>query len=110
VAVNSIVAEHDGYTLARIEDDHMVFEIQFDEVEPTDVTLRFYRDGDQVGSIYNDDGTDRTMARLTTNREGSDFIGVEVPKEFVAEVLDAAAEAGRVTDGAAADGYRLRVL
>jgi hypothetical protein len=110
VAVNSIVAEHGGYTLARIEDDHMVFEIQFEKVEPTDVTLRFYRDGDQVGSIYNDDGTDRTMARLTTNRGGSDFIGVEVPKEFVAEVLDAAQEAGRVTDEAAADGYRLRVL
>jgi hypothetical protein len=108
--VKRTVTEHDGHTLARIEDDHMVFEVSFDELEPTDVTLRFYRDGDQVGSVYNDDGTDRTMARLTTNREGDDFVGVEVPKEFVAEVLDAALDAGRVTDEAAAEGYRLRVL
>lgn len=96
--------------LARIEDERFVFEVSFDEVEPTDVTLRFLRDGERVGSIYNDDGTDRTMARLTTAREGSDFMGVEVPKEFVSDVLTAAQEAGRVTDEAAADGYRLRVL
>jgi hypothetical protein len=36
--------------------------------------------------------------------------GVEVPKEFVARVLDAAIEAGRVTDEADAEGYRIRVL
>ena len=74
------------------------------------VALRFRRDDERVGSIYNDDGTDRTMARLTTARDGTDFIGVEVPEEFVAELLDAAAEAGRVTDEAAIEGYRLRVL
>ena len=72
--------------------------------------LRFLRDGERVGSIYNDDGTSRTMARLTTAREGSDFISVEVPKGFVDDRLDAAVEADRVTDEAAAEGYRLRVL
>ncbi|MFT4880733.1 MAG: hypothetical protein ACI9HI_000730, partial [Salinirussus sp.] len=91
--METLVTERDGHILARIEGDDRVFEVSFDSVEPTDVTLRFYRDGDRVGSIYNDDGTDRTMARLTTGRDGTDFIGVEVPKEFVAELLDAASEA-----------------
>jgi hypothetical protein len=50
------------------------------------------------------------MARLTTDREGSDFLGVEVPKSFVETVLAAAEESGRVTDGTAAEGYRKRVL
>jgi hypothetical protein len=107
---DSLVTEHDGRLLARIEDDRMVFEMSFDELEPTDVTLRFYRDGTQVGSIYNDDGTERTMARLTTDREGSAYLGVEVPKSFVETVLAAAEESGRVTDGTAAEGYRKRVL
>ena len=108
--MKQIVSERDDRMLARVESDDRVFEVSFDEIEPTDVTLRFLRDGDRVGSIYNDDGTRRTMARLTTGREGSDFIGVEVPKEFVADLLDAAVEAGRVTDGGALEGYRLRVL
>lgn len=108
--VKTLVTEHDGRMFARLEGEDRVFEVSFDSIEPTDVTLRFLRDGDRVGSIYNDDGTDRTMARLTTNREGTDFIGVEVPKEFVAEILEAAVEAGRVTDEVAANGYRLRVL
>ena len=108
--MKTLVTERDEYMLARLESDDRVFEVSFDSVEPTDVTLRFGRDGDRVGSIYNDDGTDRTMARLTTGRDGTDFIGVEVPKEFVAELLDAASEAGRVTDDTAAEGYRLRVL
>jgi hypothetical protein len=108
--MESIVAERDGRMLARIEDTDRVFEVSFESIDPTDVTLRFLRDGDRVGSIYNDDGTTRTMARLTTGREGTDFIGVEVPKEFVAELLDAAVEAGRVTDEGAVEEYRLRVL
>ncbi|WP_227132456.1 hypothetical protein [Halorubellus salinus] len=108
--MKTIVTERDELMLARFESDDRVFEVNFDSIEPTDVTLRFLRDDERVGSIYNDDGTDRTMARLTTAREGTDFIGVEVPKEFVADVLDAAIEAGRVTDEAAADGYRIRVL
>jgi hypothetical protein len=108
--METTVTEHDGRMLARIESDDLVFEVNFETIDPTDVTLRFRRDGEKVGSIYNDDGTGQTMARLTTARGGSDFIGVRVPKEFVSEVLDAAIEAGRVTDESAAEGYRLRVL
>jgi hypothetical protein len=108
--METLVVEHDGRMLARLEAEDRVFEVSFDAVEPTDVTLGFLRDGERVGSIYNDYGTDRTMARVTTARGGSDFIGIEVPKEFVAELLEAALEAGRVTDETAAEGYRLRVL
>ena len=108
--METTVAERDGVMLARVESDDRVFEVSFDAIEPTDVTLRFLRDGDRVGSIYNDDGTDRTMARLTTGRDGTDFIGVEVPKAFVDELLDAAVEAGRITDETTLEGYRLRVL
>jgi hypothetical protein len=108
--MRTTVVDRDGMMLARLDGDDRVFEVNFDSLEPTDVTLRFVRDGERVGSIYNDDGTKRTMARLTTGRDGTDFIGVEVPKEFVTEVLDAALEAGRVTDETAAEGYRLRVL
>ncbi len=108
--MQTIVTEYAGLMIARIEDDGFVFEVNFETIEPTDVTLRFRRDGEKVGSIYNDDGTEKTMARLTTAREGDDFIGVRVPKEFVSEVLTAAVETGRVTDESAAEGYRLRVL
>ena len=108
--MTTTIAEHDGRMIARIDSSDRVFEVAFDTIEPTDVTLRFVRDDERVGSIYNDDGTERTMARLTTGRDGSDFIGVEVPKEFVAELLDSASEAGRITDETAVEGYRLRVL
>jgi hypothetical protein len=108
--VNTTVTEHGGRLLARLEADDRVFEVSFDALEPGDVVLRFLRDGERVGSIYNDDGTERTMARLTPAHGGTDFIGVEVPKEFVAAVLDAAVESDRVTDETAAAGYRLRVL
>jgi hypothetical protein len=108
--MKTTIAEQDGLMLARIEGDDRVFEVRFESIEPTDVTLRFLRNDERVGSIYNDDGTDRTMARLTTGRDGSDFIGVEVPKTFVAELLDAAVDAGRITDERAVEGYRLRVL
>ena len=104
-----LVTEHDGRLLARIEDDQMVFEVSFDDLEATDVTLRFRRDGEKVGSIYNDDGTERTMARLTVPGE-TDFIGIEVPKAFVEEIVEAALETGRVVDETAVEGYRLRVL
>lgn len=107
--MESTITEHDGRLLARIEDDHMVFEVSFDTVEATDVTLRFLRDGEKVGSVYNDFGTEKTMARLIVPGK-NDFIGVEVPKSFVADLLDAAAEAGRVADETAVEGYRLRVL
>jgi hypothetical protein len=97
-----LVTDHDGRLLARIEDDHMVFEVSFDELEATDVTLRFLRDGEKVGGIYNDDGTERTMARLTVPGD-TDFIGVEVPKAFVERIVDTALETGRVADET---GYR----
>jgi hypothetical protein len=104
-----LVTDHDGRLLARIEDDHMVFEVSFDELEATDVTLRFLRDGEKVGGIYNDDGTKRTMARLTVPGD-TDFISVEVPKAFVEQIVDTALETGRVADETAIEGYRLRVL
>jgi hypothetical protein len=107
--VNAKIVEHDGRLLARIEDDHMVFEVNFDTLEATDVTLRFRRDGEKVGSIYNDHGTQKTMARLIVPGE-NDFIGVEVPKSFVAELLDVAAETGRLANPTEAEGYRHRVL
>ena len=108
--METTIAELDELMLARVEGDDRVFEVSFDTIEPTDVTLRFIRDGERVGSIYNDNGTERTMARLTTGRDGSDFIGVEVPKDFVSELLDAASEAGRIADETALEGYRLRIL
>lgn len=107
--MNTKFVEHDGRLLARIEDDDMVFEVNFDTVEATAVTLRFVRDGEKVGSIYNDHGTKKTMARLTVPGD-NDFIGVEVPTSFVAELLDVAAETGRITDPTAVEGYRHRVL
>jgi hypothetical protein len=107
--VTTTIAEHDGRLLARIEDDHMVFEVNFDTLAATDVTLHFLRDGEKVGSIYNDHGTQKTMARLTVPGDG-DFIGVEVPKSFVGELLDVAEETGRLADPTDAEGYRLRVL
>ncbi len=108
--METTIAEHDGLLMARIESEELVFEVNFERIEPTDVTLHFLRGGEIVGTIYNDGGTEQTMARLTTARNGADFIGVEVPKSFVADVLDAAEEAGRVTDERVAEGYRLRVL
>ena len=55
-------------------------------------------------------GPTEPLRGLSRPAMGADFIGVEVPKEFVEEVLDAATEAGQVTDEATANGYRLRVL
>ena len=72
--METTIAEHGGHMIARIDGKDRVFEVAFDTIEPTDVTLRFIRDDERVGSIYNDDGTARTMARLTTGREGSDFV------------------------------------
>lgn len=108
--MKQLITEHDGLLLARLEAPDRVFEVSIETIEPTDVTLRLNRDGERVGSIYNDDGTERTMARLTTAREGSDFISVAVPKAFVNSLLDTAIDSDRVTDPKKAAGYRLRVL
>jgi len=107
--MRTLVTEHDGHLLARVEAPDRVFEVSLDTVAATDVTLRLYRDEEQVGSIYNDDGTEKTMARLTVPGD-ADFIAVEVPKSFVAELLDTAAEAGRVQNPTDAEAYRLRML
>ena len=64
--METTIAEHCGHMIARIDGKDRVFEVAFDTIEPTDVTLRFIRDDERVGRIYNDDGTARTMARLTT--------------------------------------------
>jgi hypothetical protein len=105
----SVIEEYDDGLLVRFEDTHGVFEATVETIELTDVTLRLRRDGEKVGSIYNDDGTDRTMARLTVPGE-TDFIGVEVPKSFVRELLDVATEQGRLANPKHLEGYRLRVL
>ncbi|ELZ30255.1 hypothetical protein C475_00932 [Halosimplex carlsbadense 2-9-1] len=105
----SIVEAVDGGIMARYESDSAVFEVTFETLRVNDVTLHFERDGEKVGSIYNDDGTERTMARLVTS--GEDFIGVEVPKSFVAEILAVAEDRDRAADGRSTpERYRLRVL
>ena len=40
--METTVAEHDGRMLARIEDDDRVFEVTFDAIEPTDVTVLIF--------------------------------------------------------------------
>lgn len=99
----------DDALLARAESDEMVFEVTFDELVVNDVTLHFRRDGEKVGSVYNDDGTARTMAKLEAT--GEDFLGAAVPKAFVAEVLAVAEDHERVSEGRSTpERYRLRVL
>ncbi len=104
----STVTEHDGRLLARYETPEMVFEVNCDAIEVTDVTLELLRDGEVIGAIYNDHGTEKTMAHLSTPGEG-DFIGVEVPKSFVRETLDTAVDADRVVEGDP-EAYALRML
>lgn len=104
----STVTELNGRLLARYETSEMVFEVSLDDLDVTDVTLEFLRDGEVVGAIYNDYGTQKTMAHLSTPGE-SDFLGVEVPKSFVRELLEFAVETDRVTSGDP-EGYALRVL
>lgn len=104
----STITEHGGRLMVRYETPETVFEVNCDAVEVTDVTLEFLRDGEVVGAIYNDHGTQRTMAHLSTPGQG-DFLGAEVPKSFVRDLLDAAVETDRVT-GADPEAYALRVL
>ena len=84
--METTIAEHGGHMIARIDGKDRVFEVAFDTIEPTDVTLRFIRDDERVGTIYNDYGTARTMARLTTGREGSDFV-IALGSPLVSRVL-----------------------
>lgn len=107
--MDTTVTELDDRLFARLEADDRVFEVRFDTLDVTDVTLRFRRDGQRVGSVFNDDGTSRTMARLNVPGE-SDFVAVEVPKSFVAAIVDAAESGDRVANPERLAGYRLRVL
>lgn len=104
-----IVDEVDGKLMARVEEDTHVFEVNFDSLKVKDVVLAFYNDGERVGSIYNDDGTKRTMARLETKGE-EDFISVEVEKEFVAKIIDRATEEDMfTTEETSVEAYRTRL-
>ena len=101
----------DGGLMARYETNDRVVDVQFDRLVVTDVTLRLYRDEREVGSVYNDHGTAQTMFRAG-GQEGSDFVGVELPKSFVDRVLTEAEELG-ITEsesGTSPDLYRRRVL
>jgi hypothetical protein len=107
--MTSLVEPVEGGVLARYETESALFEVIFETLRVNDVTLHFERDGQKVGSVYNDDGTRRTMAHL--DADGEDFIGVEVPKSFVAELLAVAEAEGRVAEGRSTpERYRLRVL
>jgi len=104
--------ERDGRLAARYEAPDRVFEVGFETLRVTDVTLHFVRGGEKVGSVYNDYGTRRTMAHLDApGGDEGDFVGVEVPKAFVAAVCDAAERTDRVDEsGGSLATYRTRVL
>lgn len=89
------VTEIEGRMMARIDTDSKVFEVNFTELKVHDVKLSFHMDGQRVGSIYNDDGTERVMARLNTVGE-EDFISVKIDREFVAEILEKAQVSGYI--------------
>ena len=104
-----IVEKVDGRMMARVEEESHVFEVNFDNLNVKEVSLAFYRNGERMGSIYNDDGTDRTMARLETIGE-EDFISVEVEKKFVSMILDRAAEEEMLTtEDTSVEAYRTRL-
>lgn len=99
----------DDYMMARVEDDSRVFEVNFDKVKVDDVTLSFHKNGERVGSIYNDDGTERLMARLETKGK-EDFISTKVSKEFVKTILEQAEEKGFLTNGSSSPkAYKTRI-
>ena len=80
------VNEIEGRLMARIDTKSKVFEVNFTELRVHDVTLSFHMNGQRVGSIYNDDGTERLMARLNTVGE-EDFISFKVDRGFVERYL-----------------------
>ena len=103
------VSEIEGSLMARIDTDSKVFEVNFDELRVHDVTLSFHMDGKRVGSIYNDDGTERLMARLNTVGE-EDFISFKVDREFVAEILEKAEESDYLEQGSSSvKAYKTRM-
>lgn len=98
----------DEMLMVRYEADDRIVEANSDEIVVKDVVLGLKRDGKQIGSIYNDDGTDDTFVRLKTPGE-HDFISFQVPKTFVQELLDTALTHDLVTEQASVEGYRTRM-
>jgi uncharacterized protein YbbC (DUF1343 family) len=92
------VTEIEDRMMARIDTDSKVFEVNFTQLRVHDVTLSFHMNDQRVGSIYNDDGTERLMARLNTVGE-EDFISVKVDKDSVAEILEKAEESHYLEQG-----------
>jgi hypothetical protein len=104
-----IANEVDGRLIAMVEENTHIFEVNLDSLKVKDVVLAFYNSGERVGSIYNDDGTKRTMARLETKGE-EDFISVEVEKEFVSKILERAAKENMIlTEETSVEAYRTRL-
>ena len=103
------VNEIEGRLMARIDTNSKVFEVNFTELRVHDVTLSFHMNGQRVGSIYNDDGTERLMARLNTVGE-EDFISFEVDRGFVAEILEKAEESEYLEQGSSSlKAYKTRM-
>ena len=103
------VNEIEGRLMARIDTKSKVFEVNFTELRVHDVTLSFHMNGQRVGSIYNDDGTERLMARLNTVGE-EDFISFKVDRGFVAEILEKAEESGYLEQGSSSlKAYKTRM-
>ena len=103
------VNEIEGRMMARIDNDSKIFEVNFSELRVHDVTLSFHMNDQRVGSIYNDDGTERLMARLNTVGE-EDFISFKVNREFVAEILEKAEESDYLEQGSSSlEAYKTRM-
>lgn len=94
--------------MVRYEENDRIVEANCDEIVVKDVVIGLKRDGTQIGSIYNDDGTEDVFIRLSTPGE-HDFISFQVPKSFVRELLDTAVSEHRVTEEASVEGYRTRM-
>lgn len=62
-----------------------------------DVVISLRYEDEPIGSLYNDDGTEKIFARLATQGD-ENFISFVVPKSFVSDVLDAAIEHNAVTE------------
>lgn len=104
------VVKLDNHLMARVEKENYIFEVNYDELKIKDVVLVFYRHGERVGSIYNDDGTNRTMARLETRKE-EDFISTRVSKSFVNKVINTSKKEGFISknSGTSIEAYRNRM-
>lgn len=104
-----IVERIEDHLMARVDDENRVFEANFDTLKVKDVVLVFQRDGERIGSIYNDDGTKRSMARLNTLND-EDFISVKVSKQFVEKILEKASQENMIQEqGTTLEAYKKRL-